>query len=238
MIYTINSSDRNLTLSTSTSNFIIEMPIIDIDYKKMKVLNYKIPLSIYNVSSTYSTNIFIVEETGTPRTITLTAGLYTTTTLPTQIQTQLNSGGGSGYTVLFDNITQKLTFSNSTAFKILLSGYNKMAEFLGFPASDTTSATSHVSTYCVSMTPIRNLFLCVNELKTNIKCSSQFQKATPCAILPYNCNINNFTFNDTEIEYNIQSMSKRTNWEIKLIDDTGEIAELNNINWSITLCLY
>lgn len=80
--------------------------------KKILINNFNFPVSYYFINS--SNNTFICHYNGADETITLTPNRnYDANDLASELQTQLNSIGGSNWTVTFDQNTLKFTFSDS-----------------------------------------------------------------------------------------------------------------------------
>lgn len=86
---------------------------------------------------------------------TITSGVYSPTTLCTEIKTQLEAAGAETYTVTFNSLTRKFTIAHGGATLSLLfaSGTNysvSSGEVLGFDCEDKTGAVTYTSQYCLS----------------------------------------------------------------------------------------
>lgn len=80
----------------------------------------------------------------------LRVGHYTLGTLCAEIEYQMERVGTQGYTVTANRVNKKITIAGGSSFSILGSTGSNAANgcylVIGFPASDTSSTTSHTST--------------------------------------------------------------------------------------------
>lgn len=95
------------------------------------------------------------ENSGTELTATITAGVYTPTTLCTEIKTQMEAAGAATYTITFDSLTRKFLISmDGTSLQLqFATGTNVLvsaSEVLGFEMEDLTDDNEHRSTYALS----------------------------------------------------------------------------------------
>lgn len=131
-----------------------------------------------HISITSENNKLQFQETaGTTLTATLTTGTYTPSQLATQVQTQLNSTGGTpAYTVSYDSVSRKFTIASDRAggavFILVGTGsYSSVSahKILGFDDENTTNAASIESTYPFScIARISEPFKVYKNLKENI----------------------------------------------------------------------
>jgi len=109
----------------------------------------------YIVIDQSNNKIEFQETAGTTLTGTLTSGVYTPTALASEVQTQMNSAGGTpAYTVTYSSVTRKFTIASDRAggavFVLVGTGSNSKFsahKTLGFDDANTTNAASVVSTY-------------------------------------------------------------------------------------------
>lgn len=109
----------------------------------------------YIVIDSTNNKLQFQETAGTTLTATLTAGSYTPSALATEVQTQMNTTGGTpAYTVSYSAVTRKFTIASDRAggAVFILVGNGDQSLFsahktLGFDDEATTNAASVVSTY-------------------------------------------------------------------------------------------
>ena len=95
----INSYDRNFALHSSASSFQWVFPVPLKDVIRIDIVEGSLPVPFYNIDVDW--NKFIIMEDQVARTITLTPGNYTATTLAAELQLRLNVG--NTYTVTVPN---------------------------------------------------------------------------------------------------------------------------------------
>jgi hypothetical protein len=96
----VNSYDRNYGIYKTASDFQWIFPVALKEVIRIDIVEGSIPVPLYNVDKGWNT--FTLMEDTTPRTITLTPGYYTVSTLITEVQLRLNSGANV-YTVSIPN---------------------------------------------------------------------------------------------------------------------------------------
>ena len=109
----------------------------------------------YLVIDSTNNKVEFQETAGTTLTATLTSGSYTPSALATEVQTQMNTTGGTPvYTVTYSAITKKFTLASdrggSSVFILVGTGSNSAQSahrLLGFDDENTTNAASITSTY-------------------------------------------------------------------------------------------
>lgn len=109
----INSNDRNLVTSPSTSSFrwVLKYPLKGVS--EVRIVNGQVPIPSYNIDDGW--NRFSFQEGLQRKTIVIPPGLYTPTTVATQLQTLLNSSGFiNTYSVSIDPITECLRVQRSS----------------------------------------------------------------------------------------------------------------------------
>lgn len=104
-----------------------------------------------NFTITSTTNLLYIND-GSNKTITLTAGNYTYTTLASHAQTQLNASS-SGWTVSYSTTTDKFTFANSGSVTMRFTQTSSAAwSKFGFADTADTAGTSFVSSTNINHT--------------------------------------------------------------------------------------
>jgi hypothetical protein len=159
----VNSRDRNLIhdLNSNTFRYKLRRPLTNV--MSIELMNGCIPSYIYNMNTGWNT--FSINEGGVIRTITLTPGYYTESSLLTELQNQLNLvvnqiENGNTYAVLLNPTTKKvqITSTNIVPYTLLfysgsphddidlntlaISSVNTPARLLGFGLQDYSSNAS------------------------------------------------------------------------------------------------
>lgn len=95
---TINSSDRVAASSVSNAEYQLHRPIENA--KKIKLLHFSLPNTIYNITSSNNQLTF---DDGNVQTLTIPPGAYNITELLNEIQTGLNGLSTITFTATFIN---------------------------------------------------------------------------------------------------------------------------------------
>ncbi len=132
----INSRDR---ISGSTTNFRYNFND-SIKFHSIKLISAAVPNTYYNIK----TNAVFVMSDGLGGTFTITPGNYTIGELTVDIQTQLQVFDAN-YTVVYNPITMKVTFDNSTPvnFSLLFALQAEAARGLGFALTNLTGLPTY-----------------------------------------------------------------------------------------------
>ena len=143
----------------------------------------------------------------------------------------------TGFTITYNNINNKLTFTYLTDFSLL--DTSTIFPIIGFKLNTlyVSSSYSLVSVNSINMHPIKCINVVSNLMTYNINKSFVNNNTILCCIpinnQPFSLieyhNINNFRIN---LFINIISSIK-----IKLIDDSGNLLNLNGLNFSLTIQL-
>lgn len=179
----IDSRSRD-SLSGEAFNSFQVRPLQGLDGKgftKVKLISCSIPLSGYTFRTGIS-NQFVINEGAGDKTIVIPAGNYNDTSFGTTLSGLINSTSGitGTYTCTFSLITGLLTIS-STIAHTLKWPQPELAWVLGFPSTNSTSATSHTGTFCYNLSPASYIFLKVDGLplcNTNNTCSFSYPLPT------------------------------------------------------------
>jgi len=235
---TISSSARD---SGNRNNFKIKFtnPIESIH--GVKISKVMVPNTWYVIMSGINDKIYFTETTNW--TATLTEGYYTTTTLATEIQTQMNSAytTDNNFSCSFSTTTYKYTISHSATNFSLTFGTNttaSSAKTLGFEASDTSSTTSHEADNIVNLNYSGKLLIKCTQLM----CRNSFvnNKKTN-VIFPLLVNGNfgdNLLYESQGDDWCIYYKPARDFDELQfslLFEDNETLVPLNGHDWFITL---
>lgn len=139
----LSSRDR---ISGTKDNFVVSI-LNTCNIEKLSLRKITIPLSWYQINQ-YNDQIEFND--GVQRVITITNGVYSISSLITEIQTQLNNSPSAlTFSVTFNDITKKITIaetSGPTNFNLNLNISNSIYEIIGFDQANLTGASSYTGT--------------------------------------------------------------------------------------------
>lgn len=231
----LNSRYANQTIEDNPANSVYYLPVIEIPdghHIYLSLQNANIPYSFYSITET--DNTFIWGLVSQPSNIyNIEPGNYTIT----QLINSLKSIMGIAYTITFDPITCKIRFEHTTTnFIIYAASFNHI---IGF--SKTTNSTSDsrvlIGRDCVNLNQIRALNIEVNFPTYNVNVAQPLNQnilatipvfVAPFSIITYT-NTNNFRTN--------LYVNKLDQIQIRIVDNSGSLVNLNGINYQMTLQL-
>lgn len=235
--FLVHSYDRTSS-SASSTNFVVQLDSSYANYTRAKLKWVSIPLSVYQITN--SNNTIYFNENSTNKTATIANGCYSASDLATAISTALNSasGGYNTYTITYSVNTFLLTFAAPNVFVLRWSQNSALARICGFSATDTSSATSQVSTFAIQLESYLDLNIYVQELGGLLHTSSGIAIPStwtiPCKTGPAYLNI--YIPEEAEIICTAnQPFGKLT---ITLVDSNNNNITLNNSDWSFEFVLY
>lgn len=139
-------------------------------FKCIKLLSVEIPNSIYTISENRQNNTLIIDQNGTLITSTLPDGMYSVSDYVTSLENSLNNavGSNSNYSVLYDDITGKITFNNLVNIALLFTQSSEEIHYtLGFDNIDTGLSNSHTSQRLINLSAPLYLNIDINPLNAN-----------------------------------------------------------------------
>ena len=109
-----------------------------------------IPFTWYNIDG--NNNSFIFND-GTNRTISLTNGVYSQSSLVSELQNKLNNSASTiTFNVTFNNISKKLIITGSSTFLLDFTNINQTThKILGFDRTTYATSTSHTSVNVINI---------------------------------------------------------------------------------------
>jgi len=205
---------------------------INLDYsfdyeKKIQLINYRIPFGIYNISSSLKTNTFKVNGS----TVTLEEGCYEDGyNLASQIQSKLQVID-SNYTCTFDNITKKITISNSSISFDLNFDDSNIHIILGF-SGNKSSANTHTGDYPINLIPFACIYLQFNNATVENLILSNELDISNCISIPVENQFSSYLKPDSGDEFAIIKLkSNRRSFTINffvIINGEKYSLDLNN----------
>lgn len=175
----ISSSDRSSILSTSSSQFTVEIPGgLPVKEGNVKLLDVQFPNTMYNIVSGYN-NVIVWSEGSTNYSLTLSPGYFSTAQLISNLNTGMNNIISNSYSWTYSNITMRFSVSGGIPFSLnwVSSPYasqvsNRMAQLLGFSVKDTPSASATTGDKVAQMQGPEKLLITISQLTSQGKTSS------------------------------------------------------------------
>lgn len=228
--YFIHSSNRTAN-STSSSYFSVPINPPLYSPKSCKLKWISIPNVIYNIRTGVNDQFSFTN--GTPYTLTIPAGAYSDISFCDTLMDLMNGVGTQEYSVVFNEVTMKITISCATAFSLQLSGARTCADVIGFEKTNTTSQLSFTGTKCATFY-IDSIFMTINEFPSTLFNNNLvYTFAIP------------ITKNSTQViqykdrDYFSQEVqlfgSTISNIVVQLLHKSGERVDLNGSEWSFML---
>ena len=211
------------------------LPLIEIPdgfHIYLSVVSCLIPYSFYNINS--SNNILKYSFDGvTINTLIIPIGNYNVNNLVTILKSNLLSG----FSVIYNSIQNKLTFTHTTNEFMFMSS-STCLQILGFNNSTISSISlSLTSVNCVNVYSIRTIQVNSNLITYNV---NKLQKNNFCILcsIPISCTPFSLIeyVNRTNFKTNL-FLNRLSNIKIKLTDDNGNLINLNGCHYSLTLQL-
>jgi hypothetical protein len=234
----ISSKDRSIE-SVSKYDIVFRPDDRDLhQIKKIALKGAEIPNTQYNIHSDNNLLYFPNSLSGTTD-FTIPVGQYTTSTLITEIQSQI-----AGLVITQDTLTQKLTFTHATQTFDIVSNTttNPMARTLGF-LTDASGVGSHVCTGLPNLTGLKTVYIASHTLCSNTAmCTNDKLKQHVFCSIPITV-----PFGETQVidedssTFDFSVFHDRKNIaeiRIKLLDEENHVLELNGLDWYIILRVF
>lgn len=230
-----NYADKIFNNNNADAEFYL--PTIEIPsqyHLHINVVHASIPFTFYNVNSSNNvlnyTLIIPFPGTNISYSLVIPQGNYTANTMKTYLNTNLQN-----FTVSYDSTTNKFKFVQKDNFDFILQSTSTCLGLLGFTGQTTSTSYNLTSTQTLNLNPIRCICVCTNLRTSNININSKNKSNIICSIpittqpnsiITY-LNPNNFKINTYA---NVLSSLR-----IQLMDQDGNILNLNGANWSMTI---
>lgn len=235
----INSRDRIDYNSTTSTDFRVSLlNPLNFDILEYALESCCIPKTSYNIGSNNNSLAF-TGSVGIANVI-LTPGNYTITTLLAALQTAFNIESPDTY--VFSLVDGKVTITSAFAGFVLNpdpAPYELLLN-LGFnPEQVYTSTLGNLSApYLPDISGIKNIFIKIEQLSEYMRdtknLSSNFK-------VDYGCPFGSILYFGNQNKYEQyyrtaqNHMRKTQHFDVKLVDESGNIVDLNGSNWSFVL---
>ncbi len=238
MVYlTINSKNKSSS-NASTSDFSIRLSIPMKYGKYVKLKEVTIPHSIYRIKQ--GVNDKVVWNQGGAFSATISPGAYGITQLLAAITTAMNGADANSYVWTYDSVTFKTTVTGSSAFSLIwgtaTNASTSMWKELGFTQADTSSATSQTSPNSIALYAPIDAFIIIPQVGYSGVMSSNLYYTFKFTLASANSgeivSWSSASFFEQEVQ---SSQGQLTQLDIRLVDESGNILDLNGLDWSFTL---
>ena len=202
--------------------------------KDISIENVIIPCSFYPINA--NNNKFVLTGT-TAENVTLTAGVYTNATFITELTTQLNASSlGATFTPTISASTNKLTITASAGDFTITSNATGNSKYLGLAESTSKASTSSV---WISNNVLDLSGTSYIDIITDLPLSSSNTRDNGSGLLQriwINADSFNKIFYSSESFDYVSLLTSRLNSiHITLLDDHGNILNLNGLDYSLCL---
>jgi len=235
----LNSKNANrYNNGTSDVDFYLKnLEIVSQYYIHLSVKHAVIPYSFYNINinnNTLQIRIFDSKGYSLTQTANISFGNHNINTLISELRTQLSPS----FTITFNSITNKITFANSIYdFAILLT--SSCLELIGFSSLSDIYSTNKLLTSNTNVNLQSVQCICIrSNMQTNSITSGNLNNSSTLASIPIaNQPFTTLAFvNQSNYRVNLYNNNLNT-INIKLLDQNGNIIDLNGLHWSMTLQL-
>jgi hypothetical protein len=232
----LNSRYATETVDDNPANSIYYLPVIEIPdghHIYLSLQNASIPYSFYSITASDNTFNWGLTGLNPMQTYYVQPGNYNITQLIDVIQAAM----GASYSVSYSVITSKILITHTSSDFIIYPG--TINHVLGFSKTTMTTSTANIlyGRDCVNLNQIRALNIECNYPTYNINVAQAYNQnilatipvyVAPFSIISYT-NPNNFRIN--------LYVNKLEQIQIRIIDNNGQLVNLNGINYQMTLQL-
>lgn len=241
----LNSKTANKQ-NDSTSSCTFNLPNIEVRQDEKAYVNVKqavIPFSWYNVNETNNKLDMLIGGVNT-YSISIPFGNYNINQLISYLSSQilLFPSNDKALTIAYSIQTNKLTFTHihhtlrllatSTCFELL--GFNEGTQY------DATNTSGNIyvlnSVNGINLFVVRQVYIASDNFILNNVNASNPNDSNILASVCVTGNPNSvIQYENTTTRHLIHHLNNITNLQIKLLDQDGDLLNLNGVNWSITL---
>jgi hypothetical protein len=236
----INSADGIKKNSTKNSDVFFNFKNIlsndnENDYVDFSVESVQIPVSFYNITSDNN----LLDWDG--NLLTITPGNYNTTSLNTEIISQLASVAITTVSITLSTVTGKYTFIDSTSDFTLYYATSTIFKVLGFITDQNHTSTSLTltSTYPVNLLGPLKMKITSGDINiSNIDSASSGGSMNTLIEIPVSAaNFGLILYNNVSNIHSILNQKILNGFDIKIQSDTGALMDFNNIDWTMSFLL-
>lgn len=230
-MFVLSSKDKT---SGSSHDGVIQLTNNTKLHGKYQLLKCVIPNSFYNVSN-LNNKLYVEHSVDGNNTLTLTNGYYTSSELATELKTQLDSISAVTYTVSFDSLTSKYTFTPSAGnfgFKFTTNTSNSCRKLIGKNAVDDTLGASQISDNNVDLAPYKVLYFSIPSAGNYVLTSQNVNSS-------FYISVNEINGEEIRQDYHNDliylEFNQTINVSFKIHDHDGNLVDLNGVDWYLIL---
>lgn len=231
----IDSAKRYRGTST---NFQIRFTYPTPIQRRLKIVNLEFPNTMYPINQTNNTIIW-TDSSSTVRTTTIPVGVYVNNgSYATAIATAMSSTAGVSDVITgsFVDETYAVSLTSDTApFQILTSNVNFTAHIpLGFNSTDKTGLLAYVSDFPIDKSGVNNVFF-HTDIKTNSYTTDGLRDIL--FKLPIDVNFGSIVYYPKFAHewITLPTSTYLNDFSVVIKDKEGNIIDLNNFDWQMTL---
>lgn len=226
------NADRYNT-SGYTTDCDFNLPVIEIPdgfHIYLSVQHALIPFSFYNINS--SNNILNYTINSSSYSLVIPNGNYNVNQLISQILSLMIAG----FSISYSSITNLMTFSH-TSYDFTFNSTSTCFGILGFATTISSTSKSLVSVYAVNVSPIKSINVVSNLITYNINKAMKNNNSILCSISVNKPPYSNIEYSNPNNYRSNLFINQISVLKIKLVDDNGNLINLNGCNFSMTIQL-
>lgn len=242
-VFHIRSKDGNQLDTNFNTHFKVNLlnPVVCNEGEEIhiSVSSAEIPYSFYNISSNLENNTLVIDDNGTPFTITIANGSYSIDALVDAFNADSNFK--TRFSLAFNEVTLQITFtalvSNLSIFWTQ-SNINKELGFATDRANDTgiSSSGTITSSGVVNLATVHSIMLKSNIATSNVLSTRQGSSSTLQKI-SIDTNSDGIVYLNAQDfrQVTISQSPQIDEIEFRLSDQNDRTLQLNNVNFEFTL---
>lgn len=226
----IDSRDRGVN-SVSSTNFSVSFKesIDNIYLIDLKYVN--LPNSFYNITAANNNIYFSIGATN--YSCTIAPGNYSVTTIMAAIATAMNGAINNSFAATYNAITMRITITGTSAFVLQFSNAATPYRELGWPATNTSSATSQLAPNVPQLSSPLNLYLYIPDFGRYTFSSSGIISTFT---IPINAAVSPNIYQQQDFNQTLLlDIESLTNFSVRLMDNSGNIMDLGGEDWQFCL---
>ena len=242
----LRSKDADRSEDTSHLHFHLSDTVIapDNSVTLISVVNAQIPFVFYSTSN--ANNNLKVTETingvSITRNIVLETGNYSEETIEDEIRTKLNSNSNISYTLTYNLVKNKFTFSTSTQNATVIFDFSiekSCRKQLGFSAGTHTMTSTNPLTsdsVCDMTGDVHSLMIKTNLSSNSVLNSENKAFDLTLAKIPITCDAGNIILYEPINPFQTMVQTRTYNYiELQLTDNNNNNIEMHGVHFEVTL---
>jgi hypothetical protein len=232
----LNSKYASTKPNGDTGDCVFQIPTLELPdgyYVYISLQQAVIPYSFYSINS--RNNYFHIEDaSGNSYSFTVEQGNYNITQMISALLAEM----GGGWAIVYKPITNKIQITNTLGVEFTVKADGTLNHALGFMEdADATSVSATLSSiHGINLNQIR----AINVELANMPCST-INTAQPLnqniiSTLPVTSAPYGMIFYENQNGFRVNMYCSHMNRiHIRLLDNLGQLMQMNNVNWQMTL---